>query len=183
MVSTAMNLFRREGYPATSWRRLVEAAGTPWGSAYHHFPGGKEELAVAAIELGTEVVATMVRQAFERTGSIEDAVRWWYGKAGQALAADDYRGGCPLATITLEMANGSPALTEACRWAFTTWHELLTGLLGEHGHARETADDLAVAIMNNLEGALLLSRVRRSTEPLTLAAGHVALLLQRKSAA
>ncbi len=176
MISTAMTLFRREGYQATSWRRLVEQAGTPWGSAYHHFPGGKEQLAVAAIELGTTVVAKTVRRAFERNDTVEDAVSWWYRKAGEALAADDYRGGCPLATITLEMAHASPAITKACQDAFAAWHVLLVELLG--GHGVDDAEDIAVAIMNNLEGALLVSRVRRSPDPLDRAARHVALVVR-----
>nr|WP_246481164.1 TetR/AcrR family transcriptional regulator [Amycolatopsis umgeniensis] len=171
-----MALFRREGYQATSWRRLVEQAGTPWGSAYHHFPGGKEQLAVAAIELGTAVVAKTVRRAFERNETIEDAVSWWYRKAAEALAADDYRGGCPLATITLEMAHASPAITKACEEAFAAWHVLLVGLLGDRDV--EDADDIAAAIVNNLEGALLLSRIRRSPDPLERAARHVALVVR-----
>ncbi|MFE0024897.1 TetR/AcrR family transcriptional regulator [Amycolatopsis sp. NPDC059021] len=176
MISTAMTLFRREGYTATSWRRLVEEAGTPWGSAYHHFPGGKEQLGVAAVELGTEIVAKTVRRGFERTETAEDAIRWWYRKAGQALAADEYRGGCPLATVSLEMANVSPALTEACRKAFDTWHTLLAGLLAERGYDAERAKDLAFAAVELLEGALLLCRVRRSVAPLDRAAAHFATL-------
>ena len=99
MISTAVTLFRREGYTATSWRHLVEEAGTPWGSAYHHFPGGKEQLAVAAIELATVTTAATITRAFERNDTIEEAVRWWFTKAAQALAGGDYRAGCPLATI------------------------------------------------------------------------------------
>lgn len=178
MISTAMTLFRREGYQATSWRRLVEQAGTPWGSAYHHFPGGKEQLAVAAIELGTTVVAKTVRRAFERNDTVEDAVSWWYRKAGEALAADDYRGGCPLATITLEMAHASPVITKACQDAFAAWHVLLRELLTAHGLGDDKAEDVAVAIMTNLEGALLVSRVRRSPDPLDRAARHVALVVR-----
>ncbi|WP_245757410.1 TetR/AcrR family transcriptional regulator [Amycolatopsis xylanica] len=177
MVTTAMELFRREGYPATSWRRLIEAAGTPWGSAYHHFPGGKEELGVAAIELGSRVVTKTVERAFEKHERTEDAIRWWFGKAAQALAADDYRGGCPLATITLEMAHASEKLTEAARQAFATWHELVVKNLRERGHP--DPGDLAIAIMNNLEGALLLSRIHRSPDALDRAAEHVIAIIQR----
>ncbi len=178
MISTAMTLFRREGYQSTSWRRLVEQAGTPWGSAYHHFPGGKEQLAVAAIELGSAVVTKTVRRAFDRNETIEDAVRWWYRKAAEALAADDYRGGCPVATITLEMAHVSPSITKACEDAFAAWHKVLTDLLAGHGLGAEKAEDVAVAVMNNLEGALLVSRIRRSPEPLEKAADHVALVVR-----
>ena len=176
MVSAAMTLFRREGYTATSWRRLVDEAGTPWGSAYHHFPGGKEQLAVAAIGLAVDTTLATVDRAFERGETAEDAVRWWYRKAGQALAAGDYRSGCPLATLALEVVNDSPVLTEACRAGFDRWHETLTGHLTARGC--EPAAELATAIVTNIEGALLLSRVRRSAEPLDLAADHVATLLR-----
>lgn len=177
MIGTAMRLFRRDGYTATSWRRLVDEAGTPWGSAYHHFPGGKEELGAAAVEFGTEYVLTTMRRAFERHETAAAAVAWWYGKAGQALAADGYRDGCPIATLALEMSNTSTRLTGACRKAFQRWHTEVTGQLRARGYAADDAEDLAVAIMNNLQGALLLSRIRRDTAPLSAAARHVATLL------
>jgi TetR/AcrR family transcriptional repressor of lmrAB and yxaGH operons len=177
MLGTAVRLFRREGYNATSWRRLVDEAGTPWGSAYHHFPGGKEELGVAAVELGSELVLATVRRAFERHETAADAIAWWYRKAGEALAGDGYRDGCPIATLALEMANSSPRLTAACLAAFERWNGVLTGLLQDRGYSAAQAGDLSVAIMNNLQGALILSRVQRSTTPLTQAATHVTTLL------
>ncbi len=177
MLATAVRLFQRDGYHATSWRRLVDEAGTPWGSAHHHFPGGKEQLGVEAVQLGADFAIDGVRRGFERHDSPEDAIRWWYRKAGRRLADADYRGGCPLATITLETVNGSPKLTAACREAFDRWQGVLTELLREHGYAAEAATELAVAIIHNFEGALLLSRVRRDTNPLELAAEQIAVLL------
>lgn len=174
MIATAATLFRREGYTATSWRRLVEEAGTPWGSAYHHFPGGKQQLAVAAIELATVTTSATIARAFERNDTIEDAVSWWFTKAAQALANGDYRAGCPLATIALETVNDSEVLTEACKKAFTIWQARLEDHLRERGHP--APEDLAAAIMHNMEGALLMARVHHSPEPLILAAGHIAIL-------
>jgi TetR/AcrR family transcriptional repressor of lmrAB and yxaGH operons len=174
MISTAVTLFRREGYTATSWRHLVEQAGTPWGSAYHHFPGGKEQLAVAAIELATVTTSATITRAFERNDTIAEAVAWWFTKAAQALANGDYRAGCPLATIALETVNDSEVLTQACKTAFTTWQNELENHLREHDHP--APEDLAAAIMHNMEGALLMARVHNSPEPLTRAAGHIAIL-------
>src|SRR6185437_10409523 len=42
-------LLRRQGYAATGLSEIVERSGAPRGSVYFHFPGGKEELAVAAM--------------------------------------------------------------------------------------------------------------------------------------
>ena len=174
MVATAMRLICRDGYTATSWRRLVEEAGTPWGSAYHHFPGGKEQLAVAAVELGVERTSETVRQAFADHERTEDVIRALFRHAGKVLAGSDFRTGSPLATITLETAHVSPALTEACRRGFQAWHQLLVGLLAERGHPDPPR--LAVAIVTNMEGALILCRISRSLDALDWAADHVALL-------
>jgi TetR/AcrR family transcriptional repressor of lmrAB and yxaGH operons len=175
MISTAVTLFRREGYTATSWRHLVEQAGTPWGSAYHHFPGGKEQLAVAAIELATVTTSATITRAFERNDTIEGAVCWWFTKAADSLANGDYRAGCPLATVALETVNDSDVLTEACKKAFTIWQTEIEEHLRAYSHP--AAEDLAAAIMHNLEGALLMARIHNSPEPLTRAAGHIAILV------
>ncbi len=178
MVRTATALFQRAGYNSTSWRRLVSEGGTPWGSAYHHFPGGKEELGVAAIELAADVVRRTIERAFERYEHPADAIRWWFGKDAKMLRDSDFEAGCPIATIVLEMVPGSPALTAACRTAFSGWTAQLSTLLCERGgYDAERASILATAALTALEGGLMLSRVYASTEPLDRAADQVVALL------
>jgi TetR/AcrR family transcriptional repressor of lmrAB and yxaGH operons len=180
MISTAVLLFQRDGYHATSWRRLVGEAGTPWGSAHHHFPGGKEQLGVEAVRRGAEMAGRAVDRAFSRHDTAEDAIRWWFGKAGQWLARDDYRGGCPLATVTLETAHTSAMLTAACRDAFDTWQRTLVTGFTAHGYSPGAAEELAVATINGFEGALLLCRIRRNTRALDTAAEQLAVLLEAR---
>ncbi|MBW8856934.1 MAG: TetR family transcriptional regulator, partial [Bradyrhizobium sp.] len=63
-----MSLFQREGYAAASWRRLVQESGAPWGSAYHYFPDGKEQVGVAALEWAAQNVAGGIAQCFREGG-------------------------------------------------------------------------------------------------------------------
>ena len=42
-------LFRRQGYMGTGVKQIVAEAGAPFGSIYHFFPGGKEELGAETI--------------------------------------------------------------------------------------------------------------------------------------
>src|SRR5690242_20447853 len=49
MVRAAVELFRERGYAATSFGDVLARSGAPRGSIYHHFPGGKEELAAEAL--------------------------------------------------------------------------------------------------------------------------------------
>jgi AcrR family transcriptional regulator len=49
IVETTAELFRRQGYNATGIKRIVTDAKAPFGSIYHFFPGGKEQLGAEVI--------------------------------------------------------------------------------------------------------------------------------------
>src|SRR5271156_3878382 len=49
MIEKAMLLLARKGLQRASFSEVLEASGAPRGSLYHHFPGGKSELVLAAM--------------------------------------------------------------------------------------------------------------------------------------
>ena len=73
MISGALDLLARRGLQATSFAEVTQATQTPRGSIYHHFPGGKQELVLAAIDLNAQqwldVVASVERRSPERVVS------------------------------------------------------------------------------------------------------------------
>src|SRR4051812_49001651 len=56
MVESAALLFREQGYSGTGFRDVIGHSGAPRGSIYHHFPGGKSELAAETVRYAGEVV-------------------------------------------------------------------------------------------------------------------------------
>jgi TetR/AcrR family transcriptional repressor of lmrAB and yxaGH operons len=174
MIEAAAVLFQRDGYRATSWRKLVEAAGTPWGSAHHHFPGGKEQLGVAAVELGSAAVASFIEDCFARTRSPAGGIRRWFDASAALLERSDFRGGCPIATVALETVPESEALTEASSAGFQRWQATVAEQLAAAGIPARRARALAGLALTALEGGLVLSRVARDTAPLRQAGEHVA---------
>ena len=44
ILDASTELFRRQGYAGTGLKSVVDKAGAPFGSLYHHFPGGKDQL-------------------------------------------------------------------------------------------------------------------------------------------
>src|SRR5271163_3927040 len=54
MVEGAVRLLATRGLEGTSFAEVLEATGSPRGSVYHHFPGGKPELLHAALDLASE---------------------------------------------------------------------------------------------------------------------------------
>jgi TetR/AcrR family transcriptional repressor of lmrAB and yxaGH operons len=178
MIETAGRLLRQHGYHATSWRHLVDEAGTPWGSAHHHFPGGKEQLGIAAIELGARAVVERIGLLLAKHETIPRAVKAWCKASAADLEQSDFRDGCPIATVALETSGDSAALSAACREAFDLWKTCIAGELVKAGVRRKRASELATIVLVNVEGALLVARASRSVAPLSLTGELLEPLLQ-----
>jgi TetR/AcrR family transcriptional regulator, lmrAB and yxaGH operons repressor len=170
MIVTASRLFQRDGYHATSWRSLVEEAGTPWGSIHHHFPGGKDELGAAAVEIGSDGVLALIDHCFAEQADAGKAVARWFELSARLLLASEYATGCPVATVALETAVSQGALRDATRSAFAAWETRLASHVRRAGASRARAADAAVSILALLEGGLLLSRTRGSIAPMRVTA-------------
>lgn len=176
MILAAMSLFQREGYAATSWRRLVQESGAPWGSAHHYFPQGKEQLGIAAIEWAARNVTAMMARCFPEGGSAADGIHRLFTASAAQMAKSRFSTGCPISTVALETVPHSAALSEACRKAFELWRQALRDGLVRCGVAPARADPLAVTVLATFEGALIQARVAQSVDPLHVSAALIARL-------
>ena len=159
-------LFRRQGYNGTGLKQVVADAGAPFGSLYHHFPGGKAELGDEVIRKAGAFFQTMVTAIYDSVdGTAEDAIRVSFQSAGETLEATNYEDACPIATVALEVASTDDRLRQATADVFEEWVTALTERLGDR--------DRALAVIAALEGAFVLCRASRSTEPMH-AAGEMA---------
>ena len=60
VVETAAEMLARHGLNATSIREMARRAKAPLGSTYHHFPDGKQQVVVEAVEFaGARVAASL----------------------------------------------------------------------------------------------------------------------------
>jgi len=94
------------------------------------------------------------------------------------LLISDFRNGCPIAAITLDVASSQQAIREACEQGFDTLLELLVEHLKRAGLSAARAKALATVVFAALEGALILCRAKRSIEPLTTIERELAILIQ-----
>lgn len=179
MIRTAARLMRRQGYAATGWRQVVADSATPWGSQFHHFPGGKEQLAAEAIALAGRRYEQLLRAALHASHPA-DAVASWVELAAAELEASSWADGCPVATVTLETAHTSAVLAEACQAALGSWRAAITEAITARGIASADALRLATLVLAGIEGGLLLARAYRSSEPLRAAGDELAAILQAR---
>lgn len=166
LVRTAMRLFRRQGYASTGLQQIVDESGAPRGSLYHYFPGGKEALAEAAVEMAGGMIREMLAGLAARHRSPRAFVRAYCEVMAGWMEESGFQSGCPIATTLLETAPRSPTLTAAGERAIDGWIEVLTDVLARDGTPRREARRRAEGIVAAMEGALILARVRRSTRPI-----------------
>jgi len=165
MINSASELFGQRGYHATAFSDVIEGSGAPRGSIYFHFPGGKHELArEATAQAGDEIEAT-VAQAASRAKDPASLIRALAEGMVQRLEASDYKHGCSIATMVLELAPYDEELTAEFDTVFARWRAALAGCFEAWGIAAGNGVVLADLVMSAFEGALILSRAARSPEP------------------
>jgi TetR/AcrR family transcriptional repressor of lmrAB and yxaGH operons len=177
IIDAAVTLFRRRGYAATGMNDIAEASGAPKGSMYHYFPEGKPSIAVAAVEEAGLRVEKTLRELADRSTSTGVLIEAHAALLGRWMAASGFRDGCPITTVLLELAPGDRAVAAAGRRAYARRVEILRGRLVADGHDALRAANLASLCTSALQGALVEARVRRSREPLRIAARELAALL------
>ena len=160
------NLLRRRGYAATGVSEIVAASGAPRGSLYFHFPGGKQELAVAAMERTGEQLRGAIAALMDGPDGPGASLGVLVDALADGLQASGYRDGCPIATVALETAAESEPLRDTARRVFAAWTEELARALAAAGADPGTAERRALFVLSAIEGALMLSRARRDTAPL-----------------
>lgn len=164
LVTAMREALSSRGYHGIGLNELLATACAPKGVLYHHFPGGKSELAVAAIATVADQLGSSLDTLMQRAGGDPaSALAAWMESAQKILEKSGFERGCPLATVALETTPEDQSLRAALATAFATFRERLAAALEGAGIAGSRARCLAALIVSAYEGALLQSRV----------AGHV----------
>lgn len=163
-------LFRRQGYAGTGLKQVLGQAEAPFGSLYHFFPEGKEQLGAEVLDAGGTFFLALYKAIVDAEDDLAAGVRAFFDGAAQTLAATDYQDACPIATVAGEIASTHDRLRRAAQTAFESWLNALAEDLRAAGAATEQARATAMAVLALIEGAFLLSRTLRSVEPMHAAA-------------
>jgi AcrR family transcriptional regulator len=169
LVQSSAELFRRQGYSGTGIKQILAAANAPFGSLYHFFPGGKEQLGAEAIRTSGQLYIQLFATVATEAPDLLTGVGNFFSGAAETLLETDFADACPIATVALEVASTNEPLREATADVFGSWIEGATAYFMGAGIPRETARALALSMLCLLEGAFIFCRAMRSTEPLELA--------------
>jgi TetR/AcrR family transcriptional repressor of nem operon len=171
LVETGLDLMRRHGYGGAGLQEILQSAGVPKGSFYHHF-GSKEGFTVAVIERYFMLESQHCREVLTNSRQaplkrlrryFEDLIR----SAGQRATIQ----GCLLGKLSLEVAGTSALLQGSLSESFAGWQGAVAMVLREAVERGDLAkstrpEALAGFVLNSWEGALLRSEADKSDAPL-----------------
>jgi TetR/AcrR family transcriptional repressor of lmrAB and yxaGH operons len=180
LIDAMAAALQRRGLHGVGLNELLAEAGAPKGVLYHHFPGGKVELAVAAIDRVVDRLAAALARVSAIGGDPVPLLRQWLLGAQRQLEASRFERGCPLATVALESTADDQALRQALARGFATLRERLAAALAAAGLAPARSRALAALIVSAYEGALMQARVAGHIAPMQDAADTLLELLQHE---
>jgi len=163
ILEAAARLFEKQGYHATGLNEIIQESGAPKGSLYYYFPDGKEQIGAETALWSAAQMAERIRLGLAQAPDLAEAVHGLALRIADAVERSGFAAGGPLMMLAAESAVRSERLNAACREAYN----LMTDAFAEKlaGDAK-----LAQFVLCTLEGAILLSRVQHSGDPLRRAA-------------
>src|SRR4051794_1993358 len=150
IVGASAELFRRQGYSGTGIKQILAEASAPFGSLYHHFPGGKEQLGAETIRRSGYLYGQLFGQIVGPAPDLPTGIADFFAGAAQTLVETDYADACPIATVALEVSSTSEPMREACADVFAGWLRGATVRFEQEGIAPDRARELAILFVSAL---------------------------------
>jgi len=164
LLNGARQLLAEKGYAGMELRDVAERGRAPRGSIYHHFPGGKTQLAREAAALEGTTIRDLIERSLEERGLRETLTM--FGEIFRRRVADHpERLGCPVAAAALARPE-DPELAAVATAAFQSWERPIAAALRNEGVGRDEAEAFAGLVVSTIEGALLRARAAGDHAPL-----------------
>jgi TetR/AcrR family transcriptional regulator, lmrAB and yxaGH operons repressor len=164
MLISAAEVMRERGAAGVTIDEVLTRSGAPRGSVYYHFPDGRNQILAEALRYAGDAIAADIDDAAARGAKVlmRKFVQFWE----RVLADSDFNAGCPVVAAAIGSADDEVRLTAEAGRIFAHWRTALTRAFVADGFLESDADSLAVMSIAALEGAVVLCRSTRSSDPL-----------------
>ncbi len=159
ILAAATQLFQRRGYHGVGTAEILDQAQATKGSMYHHFPLGKEQVAVAAVGQIRDDLLALLGKLRGDGRSLDEAIRQLAKGIAHWMKASAWREGALLSSASIGVVPELPRLHAAIKEAFDAWRDDLVAQLGAAGWRRASAQAMAHTIVASIEGAMILARI------------------------
>jgi TetR/AcrR family transcriptional repressor of lmrAB and yxaGH operons len=163
MLISAAEVMRERGAAGVTIDEVLVRSGAPRGSVYYHFPDGRNQILTEALRYSGDSITAMIDDAagWGARALLREFIEFWF----RLLSDGNFTAGCPVVAAAIG-SDDDPKLSDEAGVILGRWCTALTGAFANDGFDESDAASLAVMSIAALEGAIVLSRSTRSTEPL-----------------
>ncbi|EQB37811.1 hypothetical protein M948_04410 [Virgibacillus sp. CM-4] len=163
MIKATAKLLQKKGYVGTGLNDIIQQSGAPKGSIYYHFPNGKEQLAIEAINWTKQVVTNFIKEKLTLHDNPVEAIQYFIAESAERFEKDNYFIGVPITALVLETSSTSENLRKACNDVFEAWSTEFSQVLEINGYEKEKANKLGESINSMIQGAFIVSLARKDS--------------------
>lgn len=168
ILEAARRLFYEQGFHATGISTILREAGVNSGSLYHHFDS-KDALLLGVLQNYIELLRPIIMDPAEKAAADPiERVFALFNLYRQGILSTDFRMGCPIGNLALEVADDHPEARVLIDQNFRNWMAVVRGWLDQAADRLPDSVDraeLASLILTVMEGGLMQARAARSIEP------------------
>jgi TetR/AcrR family transcriptional repressor of lmrAB and yxaGH operons len=172
ILRAAIRLFQQRGYHGTGLSEILADADAPKGSLYHHFPQGKAQLGVAAIDSVASEYETLFTKRRARGVTAANIVRGLAAAQAQWLKDTQWREGGLFSVLAQGFLPDAPDVHRALARVYQRRRELLEQALEEDGI--KDVPGVAALALAALDGGMIQAAAAHDARPLLMAADRAA---------
>lgn len=178
MLASAAEVLRERGAAGVTIDEVLNRSGAPRGSVYHHFPGGRNQILLEALQFAGDSMSSAIGQAASQgpMALLREFVDLWE----DVLRDSDFAAGCPVVAAAISTSDEDPRLSNNAGQIFDRWRVALTRSFHADGFPAAEAGALATTMLAAIEGAVILCRSLRSAQPLRDVAENIEFLVNGK---
>ncbi|MFM6152276.1 MAG: TetR/AcrR family transcriptional regulator [Cuspidothrix sp.] len=161
-VPTLLKLFRQFGYEGVTLSKIAQATGLGKASLYHHFPGGKAEMAETALNHVNQWLETSILQILngeeiplEKFQSMCEETSRFFNEGENS---------CLWAVLVMEQSSDD-LFHSQISWAFSQWIEAIANVIMNAGLDKTLAMQRGEDAMIAIQGALIVSHGLKDFTP------------------
>ncbi len=178
MLASAAEVLRERGAAGVTIDEVLTRSGAPRGSVYYHFPEGRTQILTEALHYAGDAITAAIDDAAHRGAKV--LLRGFVGYWERLLTESDFTAGCPVVAAAIGSAPDEPQLTVEAGHILDRWRSALTRAYLADGFDESDSASLAVMSIAALEGAVVLCRSTRNTEPLREVYAQLEFLIKAK---
>jgi TetR/AcrR family transcriptional repressor of nem operon len=176
ILEAARRLFHEQGYHATGISTILREAGVNSGSLYHFFKS-KDELLVGVLEYYIHLLHPVVMGPAEQAaGDGIDRIFVLLTNYRDGLASLDFRMGCPIGNLALEVADDNAAARRLITQNFENWAAVVRSWLESAKDRLPRGTDftsLSRFVLTVMEGGMMQARTARDLAPMDQSIEHL----------